>query len=235
MGVLDSVLKVFVGDKTKKDLKAITPIVDQIKSFESQFEALSIDELRQNTSRFKTTIKEATADLQSQIDALEEKAENEPDIDVKENFYGEIDDLKVEIYKTTEEVLNDILPEAFATVKETAKRFFHNTSLEVSATEFDRTLSASKDYVNLNGDKAIWNNSWDAAGKPITWDMIHYDVQLIGGIAMHQGIIAEMQTGEGKTLVATLPMYLNALSTSVRSLPKFYLPPFAFQQLSLGA
>jgi len=212
MGVLDSVLKVFVGDKTKKDLKAITPIVDQIKSFESQFEALSIDELRQNTSRFKTTIKEATADLQSQIDALEEKAENEPDIDVKENFYGEIDDLKVEIYKTTEEVLNDILPEAFATVKETAKRFFHNTSLEVSATEFDRTLSASKDYVNLNGDKAIWNNSWDAAGKPITWDMIHYDVQLIGGIAMHQGIIAEMQTGEGKTLVATLPMYLNALS-----------------------
>ena len=212
MGVLDSVLKVFVGDKTKKDLKAITPIVDQIKSFESQFEALSIDELRQNTSRFKTTIKEATADLQSQIDALEEKAEHEPDIDVKENFYGEIDDLKAEIYKTTEEVLNDILPEAFATVKETAKRFFHNTSLEVSATEFDRTLSASKDYVNLNGDKAIWNNSWDAAGKPITWDMIHYDVQLIGGIAMHQGIIAEMQTGEGKTLVATLPMYLNALS-----------------------
>jgi len=212
MGVLDSVLKVFVGDKSKKDLKAITPIVDQIKSFESQFEALSIDELRQNTSRFKTTIKEATADLQSQIDALEEKAEDEPDIDVKENFYGEIDDLKAEIYKTTEEVLNDILPEAFATVKETAKRFFHNTSLEVSATEFDRTLSASKDYVSLDGDKAIWNNSWDAVGKPITWDMIHYDVQLIGGIAMHQGIIAEMQTGEGKTLVATLPMYLNALS-----------------------
>jgi len=212
MGVLDSVLKVFVGDKSKKDLKAITPIVDQIKSFESQFEALSIDELRQNTSRFKTTIKEATADLQSQIDALEEKAEDEPDIDVKENFYGEIDDLKAEIYKTTEEVLNDILPEAFATVKETAKRFFHNTTLEVSATEFDRTLSASKDYVSLDGDKAIWNNSWDAVGKPITWDMIHYDVQLIGGIAMHQGIIAEMQTGEGKTLVATLPMYLNALS-----------------------
>ena len=212
MGVLDSVLKVFVGDKTKKDLKAITPIVDQIKSFESQFEALSIDELRQNTSRFKTTIKEATADLQSQIGALEEKAEDEPDIDVKENFYGEIDDLKAEIYKTTEEVLNKILPEAFATVKETAKRFFHNTSLEVNATEFDRALSASKGYVSLEGDKAIWNNSWDAAGKPITWDMIHYDVQLIGGIAMHQGIIAEMQTGEGKTLVATLPMYLNALS-----------------------
>jgi preprotein translocase subunit SecA len=212
MGVLDSVLKVFVGDKTKKDLKAITPIVDQIKSFESQFEAQSIDELRENTVRFKAKIKEATADLQTQIDELKEKAENELDIDVKENFYTEIDELNEQVYQTTEEVLNDILPEAFATVKETAKRFFHNTTLEVTATEFDRTLSADKDYVTLDGEKAIWNNSWDAAGKPVTWDMIHYDVQLIGGIAMHQGKIAEMQTGEGKTLVATLPMYLNALS-----------------------
>ena len=212
MGVLDSVLKVFVGDKTKKDLKAITPIVDQIKSFESQFEAQSIDELRENTVRFKAKIKEATADLQTQIDELKEKAENELDIDVKESFYIEIDELNEQVYQTTEEVLNDILPEAFATVKETAKRFFHNTTLEVTATEFDRTLSADKDYVTLDGEKAIWNNSWDAAGKPVTWDMIHYDVQLIGGIAMHQGKIAEMQTGEGKTLVATLPMYLNALS-----------------------
>ncbi|MBZ9777694.1 preprotein translocase subunit SecA [Psychroflexus sp. CAK8W] len=212
MGVLDSVLKVFVGDKTKKDLKATTPIVDQIKSFESQFEALSIDELRDNTVRFKAKIKEATADLQAQIDELKEKAENEIDIDVKENFYTEIDELNEQVYQKTEEVLNDILPEAFATVKETAKRFFHNTTLEVTATEFDRTLSADKDYVTLDGEKAIWNNSWDAAGKPVTWDMIHYDVQLIGGIAMHQGKIAEMQTGEGKTLVATLPMYLNALS-----------------------
>ncbi|MBZ9629105.1 preprotein translocase subunit SecA [Psychroflexus sp. CAK1W] len=212
MGVLDSVLKVFVGDKTKKDLKAITPIVDQIKSFESQFEAQSIDELRENTSRFKAKIKEATADLQAQIDELKDKAEAEQDIDVKESFYTEIDELNEKVYQTTEEVLNDILPEAFATIKETAKRFFHNTTLEVSASEFDRTLSADKDYVSLEGEKAIWKNSWDAAGKPVTWDMIHYDVQLIGGIAMHQGKIAEMQTGEGKTLVATLPMYLNALS-----------------------
>ncbi|SDG37752.1 preprotein translocase subunit SecA [Psychroflexus sediminis] len=212
MGVLDSVLKVFVGDKTKKDLKVITPIVDQIKSFESQFEALSIDELRENTSRFKAKIKEATADLQAQIDDLKAKAEDEQDIDVKEEIYTEIDELNEKVYQTTEDVLNDILPEAFATVKETAKRFFHNTTLEVSATEFDRSLSADKDYVTLEGEKAIWSNSWDAAGKPVTWDMIHYDVQLIGGIAMHQGKIAEMQTGEGKTLVATLPMYLNALS-----------------------
>ncbi|NEV92715.1 preprotein translocase subunit SecA [Psychroflexus sp. YR1-1] len=212
MGVLDSVLKVFVGDKTKKDLKAITPIVDQIKSFESQFEAQSIDELRENTSRFKSKIKAATADLQAQINDLKAKAEAEQDIDVKENFYTEIDELNEKVYQTTEEVLNEILPEAFATVKETAKRFFHNTTLEVTANEFDRSLSADKDYVTLEGDKAIWSNSWDAAGKPVTWDMIHYDVQLIGGIAMHQGKIAEMQTGEGKTLVATLPMYLNALS-----------------------
>jgi preprotein translocase subunit SecA len=212
MSVLDSVLKVFVGDKTKKDLKVITPIVDQIKSFESQFEALSIDELRENTARFKAKIKDATADLQSEIDDLKEKAETEQDIDVKETIYTEIDELNEKVYQTTEGVLNDILPEAFATVKETAKRFFHNTTLQVTATEFDRSLSAAKDYVTLDGEKAIWNNSWDAAGKPITWDMIHYDVQLIGGIAMHQGKIAEMQTGEGKTLVATLPMYLNALS-----------------------
>ena len=212
MGVLDSVLKVFVGDKAKKDVKAIMPIVDKIKSFEKEFEALSIDELRQNTVRFKTKINEATKEFQSEIDSLKDKAETEQDIDVKENIYVEIDELKTKIYEVSENVLNDILPEAFATVKETAKRFFHNETMEVNATEFDRTISATKDYVILEGEKAIWKNSWDAAGKPITWDMIHYDVQLIGGIAMHQGKIAEMQTGEGKTLVATLPMYLNALT-----------------------
>ncbi|MFN2260612.1 MAG: preprotein translocase subunit SecA [Psychroflexus sp.] len=212
MGVLDSVLKVFVGDKAKKDVQAIMPIVNKIKSFEKEFEALSIDELRQNTVKFKSQISEATEEFRNEIAKLQEKVEAEQDIDEKENIYGEIDDLKTKIYEVSEKVLNDILPEAFATVKETAKRFFHNTTLEVSASEFDRTISATKDYVTLEGDKAIWKNSWDAVGKPITWDMIHYDVQLIGGIAMHQGKIAEMQTGEGKTLVATLPMYLNALS-----------------------
>ncbi|HCY82903.1 MAG TPA: preprotein translocase subunit SecA, partial [Xanthomarina gelatinilytica] len=111
-----------------------------------------------------------------------------------------------------EEVLNEILPEAFAVVKETAKRFVNNTEITVTASTYDRELSGEKDYVSLDNEKAIWSNSWDAAGKPITWDMVHYDVQLIGGIAMHQGKIAEMQTGEGKTLVATLPMYLNALA-----------------------
>jgi preprotein translocase subunit SecA len=127
-------------------------------------------------------------------------------------MYQEIDRIKDDIYKTTEDVLNDILPEAFAVVKETAKRFVNNSTLTVTANAFDRDISGSKAYVTLDGDKAIWSNSWDAAGKAITWDMIHYDVQLIGGVALHQGKIAEMQTGEGKTLVASLPMYLNALA-----------------------
>ncbi|MDR9456745.1 MAG: preprotein translocase subunit SecA [Salegentibacter sp.] len=212
MSFLDSVLKVFVGDKSKKDVKEITPIVDKIKALEADFEKLSIDELRAKTTEFKAKIAEALQEVNSQIADLEKEADESDDITRKEDIYAEIDALKDKAYEISEKVLNDILPEAFATVKETAKRFFHNTELKVTASEFDRELSAEKDYINLDGDHAIWSNSWDAAGKPITWDMIHYDVQLIGGVAMHQGKIAEMQTGEGKTLVATLPMYLNALT-----------------------
>ncbi|WP_372919953.1 preprotein translocase subunit SecA [Salegentibacter sp.] len=212
MSFLDSVLKAFVGDKSKKDVKEITPIVDKIKALEADFEKLSIDELRAKTTEFKGKIAEALKDVNSQISDLEKEADESNDITRKEDIYAEIDALKDNAYEISEKVLNDILPEAFATVKETAKRFFHNTELKVTASEYDRELSAEKDYITLDGDHAIWSNSWDAAGKPITWDMIHYDVQLIGGVAMHQGKIAEMQTGEGKTLVATLPMYLNALT-----------------------
>ncbi|SKB66403.1 preprotein translocase subunit SecA [Salegentibacter holothuriorum] len=212
MSFLNSVLKVFVGDKSKKDVKEIQPIVDKIKALEGEFEALSIDELRAKTTSFKAKIAEALKDINKQIEDLEAEADASEDITRKEDIYAEIDALKAKSYEVSEGVLNDILPEAFATVKETAKRFFHNEKLKVIASEYDRELSAEKDYVNLEGDHAIWNNSWDAAGKPVTWDMIHYDVQLIGGVAMHQGKIAEMQTGEGKTLVATLPMYLNALT-----------------------
>ncbi|MGW1455311.1 preprotein translocase subunit SecA [Salegentibacter agarivorans] len=212
MSFLNSVLKVFVGDKSKKDVKEIQPIVDKIKALEGEFEALSIDELRAKTASFKAKIAEALKDINKQIEELEAEADASDDITRKEDIYAEIDALKAKSYEISEGVLNDILPEAFATVKETAKRFFHNEQLKVTASEFDREISAEKDYVNLEGDHAIWNNSWDAAGKPVTWDMIHYDVQLIGGVAMHQGKIAEMQTGEGKTLVATLPMYLNALT-----------------------
>jgi preprotein translocase subunit SecA len=212
MGILDSVLKVFVGDKTQKDLKLINPIVKQIKSFESALEQLDIEQLRQKTVEFKSKIKEANKEEIAQIEDLRSKADTTEDIDEKESFFDQIDELEKRMYENSEKVLNDILPEAFAVVKETAKRFCNNSKLEVTATEYDRELSATKDYVTLQGDKAIWSNSWDAAGKPVVWDMVHYDVQLIGGIVMHQGKIAEMQTGEGKTLVATLPLYLNALT-----------------------
>ena len=212
MGILDKVLKVFVGDKSKQDVSAIKPIVDKIKTFEQALEALSHDELRAKTAEFKEKIAEARKPLLERQNELLAKAEQTEDIDEREDIYQEADKIEDDIYEVTEGVLNDILPEAFAVVKETAKRFVHNTEIPVTANAFDREVSGDKDYVTLDGDQAIWANSWDAAGKPITWDMIHYDVQLIGGIAMHQGKIAEMQTGEGKTLVATLPVYLNALA-----------------------
>ncbi|NOY47923.1 MAG: preprotein translocase subunit SecA, partial [Chlorobi bacterium] len=212
MSFLNSVLKVFVGDKSKQDVKAMMPLVEKIKSFEAQIESLSHDELRAKTAEFKSKIAEARQSIEDKISSLIEEADATEDIDRKEDIYLEIDTLKDESYAVTEGVLNDILPEAFAVVKETAKRFVNNTSITVKATAFDREISGSKDYVTLDGENATWSNSWDAAGKPITWDMVHYDVQLIGGIAMHEGKIAEMQTGEGKTLVATLPMYLNALT-----------------------
>ena len=212
MGLLDSVLKVFVGDKSKKDISEIQPIVDQIKKYEAEMEQLSLDALRAKSDAFRVKIKEDQKDIQSQIDALTQEAEVEEDIDKKEDIYGQIDALKDERYEVEKKTLDEILPEAFAVVKETAKRFVENETLTVTATPFDRELSANKEYVTLDGDQAVWSNSWDAAGKEVTWDMVHYDVQLIGGIALHQGKVAEMQTGEGKTLVATLPVYLNALA-----------------------
>ncbi|WP_417889534.1 preprotein translocase subunit SecA [Xanthomarina gelatinilytica] len=212
MTLLDSVLKIFVGDKSKQDVKAIMPIVNKIKTFEAALESLSHDALRAKTTAFKEQIAEARKPYHETIEKLMAEAEATEDIDKREDIYQEIDGIKDTIYQVTEEVLNEILPEAFAVVKETAKRFVNNTEITVTASTYDRELSGEKDYVSLDNEKAIWSNSWDAAGKPITWDMVHYDVQLIGGIAMHQGKIAEMQTGEGKTLVATLPMYLNALA-----------------------
>ena len=212
MTLLDSVLKIFVGDKSKQDVKAITPIVEKVKTFEAALEKLSHDELRAKTAAFKEVIAEARKPFNDSIDNLMTQAETTEDIDKREDIYQEIDGIKDTIYEITEAVLNDLLPEAFAVIKETAKRFVKNKEITVTASAYDRELSGEKEYITLNNDKAIWANSWDAAGKAITWDMVHYDVQLIGGIAMHQGKIAEMQTGEGKTLVATLPMYLNALA-----------------------
>jgi preprotein translocase subunit SecA len=212
MSFLNNILKAFVGDKTKKDLKSILPLVDTVKSYKEAFEQLSNDELRAKTLAFKTQIKEGRAAFDTEIEAHKETILSIDDIDERERLYNLIDQLEKDALEQTEEVLLAILPEAFAVVKETAVRFMNNTSIEVTASEFDRALSQDKDYVSLTGEKALWANQWDAAGKAILWDMVHYDVQLIGGIAMHQGKIAEMQTGEGKTLVATLPVYLNALS-----------------------
>lgn len=212
MGFLDSILKVFVGDKAKKDIGAIQPIVNEIKKHESALQQLSHDELRAKSDYFRQEIIDAKAAIQKQINELEAKSKQEEDIDKKEEIYNEIDRLKDQSYEIEKVTLDRILPEAFAVMKETARRFKENTTITVTANEFDRELSATKDYIELIDDKAVWKNSWDAAGKPITWDMVHYDVQLIGGIALHQGKVAEMMTGEGKTLVATLPLYLNALA-----------------------
>ncbi len=212
MSILNNILKAFVGDKTKKDLNNITPIVAEIKSFEKQLEEISHDDLRAKTTFFKKALEDARAPFHKTIEKLQQEVKNTQDLDQKEALYQQLDDQNEAAQKALEEVLNQILPEAFAVIKETAKRFKANSTLSVTATEKDNLLAQSKSYITLKGDQALWANSWDAAGKPIIWDMVHYDVQLIGGIALHQGKIAEMQTGEGKTLVATLPVYLNALT-----------------------
>ena len=211
MSVLNSVIKLFVGDKQQKDLKILQPIVTDVNAFEKAISILSHDALRAKTIEFKERIKIATKEFDTNIETLEKEAIT-ADIDRQEAIYAEIDGLKDEAYKVSEASLLQIMPEAFAVVKETAKRFVENKEIEVTATAFDRELSGEREHVVLQDDKAFWLNSWDAAGKPVTWDMVHYDVQLIGGSVLHQGKIAEMMTGEGKTLVSTLPVYLNALT-----------------------
>ena len=212
MSFINSIIKVFVGDKSQKDVKALQPYLNKIKTFEEPLKALSHDELRGRTLFFKDEIKQARLEKDTKIEALKQEVESIVDIDQREDIYVAIDALEKEAYDISEKTLMEILPEAFAVVKETARRFKDNTQIVVTATPKDRELSATKSYITLDGDTAIWANSWSAAGKEITWDMIHYDVQLIGGMVLHEGKVAEMQTGEGKTLVATLPLYLNALT-----------------------
>lgn len=201
------------GSKSERDIKSIQPIVNKIKEEYEKLSVLSNDELREKTVEFKKRISEYLSDIDTEIGKLKEEAEVEGvDIVHKTEMYDRIDELTKDKDKKLEEVLEEILPEAFAVVKETARRFTENTEIEVTATEFDRELSMSKPNVILDGDKAIWKNTWEAAGTEVTWNMVHYDVQLIGGVVLHQGKIAEMSTGEGKTLVGTLPTYLNALA-----------------------
>lgn len=201
------------GSKSERDIKSIQPIVTKIKEEYEKLSALSNDELRAKTSSFKERIKEYLADIDTEIATLKAEAEaDDVDMGVKTELYEKIDKLVKDRDKKLEEVLKEILPEGFAVVKETARRLSENKTLEVTATEFDRELASRKPNVLIQGDKAIWKNTWLAAGSEVTWNMVHYDVQLIGGIVLHQGSIAEMSTGEGKTLVGTLPTYLNALS-----------------------
>lgn len=211
MSILNSVIKIFVGDKQQKDLKILRPIVEKVSAFETSLSSISNDELRGKTIEFKQRISEGVKVFNDKITALEKEAK-EVGIERQQEIFSEIDTLKNDSYDVSESILNELMPEAFAVVKETATRFVNNDEVQVTATPFDRELSSTREHIVLEGDKAFWQNSWDAAGKPVTWDMIHYNVQLIGGSVLHQGKIAEMMTGEGKTLVSTLPVYLNALT-----------------------
>lgn len=212
MSIINSILKAFVGDKSQKDVKSIRPIVDKINQYYSSFESLSNDELREKTISFKEKIKQARFGQDSKIASYREELEKTTDIDKRETIYASIDTLEKEAYTLSEKALFDILPEAFAVVKETARRFTNNNELVVTATEQDKLFAQTKGHVRIEGDKAIWSNTWEVAGKMLSWNMVHYDVQMIGGTVIHQGKIAEMQTGEGKTLVSTSPIYLNALA-----------------------
>ncbi|MDM1298036.1 preprotein translocase subunit SecA [Empedobacter falsenii] len=214
MNILNKILQGFLGDKNAKDVKELRKYVDLANEAGQKLSSLTIDELRGKTDGFKAQLVEATKDLKAQIEELKKQVEETEDFGVKEDLYAKIDKINKEAYEIEEKILLEILPEAFAVMRETGKRFTENETLEVTASEFDKVLvNRGHDFVSLKDDNtAIWKNSWDAAGRQVTWDMSHYDVQFIGGTALHLGRIAEMQTGEGKTLVATLPIYLNALT-----------------------
>uniref|UniRef100_UPI0023EFCB80 preprotein translocase subunit SecA n=1 Tax=Chryseobacterium joostei TaxID=112234 RepID=UPI0023EFCB80 len=212
MSFLNKVLKGFLGDKKAQDLKEVKKVVTKIKAVEPNIQQLSDDGLRQKTAEFKENIKSATSKITAQIEQIKEQIKNSTNVDEKEALFSTIESLKKESYEIEEKVLVQVLPEAFALIKETARRWAQNGEIRVTASDWDRELAAAgKDFVEIQGDTAVWKNSWDAAGTPVVWDMVHYDVQFIGGIILHGGKIAEMATGEGKTLVGTLPIYLNSL------------------------
>ena len=211
--MISELLKKIFGDKTAKDRKEYQPIIDQATVFFESFKLLSDDELRQKTAEFQQAVKNGTQSLEEEKAKLQAIATDiATPINQKEELFEQIDKLEKSIDEKIEEVLSILLPEAFAVVKETARRWSENGQLTVTAQDFDRELAARKDGITIQGDTAIWHNKWTAAGAEVAWNMVHYDVQLMGGAVLHRGNIAEMQTGEGKTLVATLPVYLNALS-----------------------
>ncbi|MEI2758034.1 MAG: preprotein translocase subunit SecA [Bacteroidia bacterium] len=208
-----TISKIF-GSKAESDYKALSPVIEAVNAAAENMAALSNDDLRNKTNEFKTRIQDYLTEVDAELSQLNEEAESDSEMDAnrKEEIYNRIDALKKERNKKTEEVLNEIQPEAFALVREVAKRFTENAELAVEANDNDRNLVTKRDGIRIEGEKAIYSNTWTAAGSKVLWNMIHYDVQLIGGSVLHQGKIAEMATGEGKTLVATLPIYLNALA-----------------------
>ena len=212
--MLGFISKIFGGSKSEKDVRLLQPQLTSINEFFTAYQQLSNDELRGKTAEFKQRISEYLKDTDKEIESLEQQAEalNFGEIAAKDDLYQQIDQLKKDRDKKLEEVLKEILPEAFAVVKETARRFSQNTEVVSTATEADKLLAVKKEHVTIDGENSVYSTTWNAGGNKVTWNMVHYDVQLIGGIVLHSGKIAEMATGEGKTLVSTLPAYLNALS-----------------------
>ncbi|MCF8226171.1 MAG: preprotein translocase subunit SecA [Bacteroidales bacterium] len=210
---ISKILANLFGNKVDRDMKEIYPAVEKIQEVYKTLEGISNDDLRKRSVALQSKIRAHVKEEEAKLEELKRKGED-PEVDVseKEEVYNEIDKLESAIDKKFEEILHESIPEAFAIIRETARRFKENEELEVTALDYDKDLSASADHIYVKGEKAYWKNRWMAGGNEITWDMVHYDVQLIGGVALHQGRIAEMATGEGKTLVATLPVYLNALT-----------------------
>lgn len=210
---LNNFLKSLFGDKSSRDMKLIQPLVEKVKAAYPDIQKLSNDELREKTKAIQTYVQDAGKPYREKIAELRAKIEDTP-IDEREPIFDEIDKQDKEMLEALEKALNEVMPVAYSIVKDTARRFKENTNIIVTATDFDRELAAkpANDFITIDGDKAIYHNEWTAGGNTVKWDMVHYDVQIFGGIALHQGKIAEMATGEGKTLVATLPVFLNALT-----------------------
>jgi len=213
MSLLDNVLGKFLGNKSDRDIKIIQPFIEKINNVTTQIQNISHDELRERSAQLKQKIKDEISAEQAEVEALRKQIDDpETPIEKQEELYNEIDKIEEKIDEKAAVALDEILPDAFAIIKETARRFKENETIEVTAQELDKDLAANRTGLEIKGDKAIWYNKWIAGGTEISWDMVHYDVQLIGGIVLHQGKAAEMATGEGKTLVATLPVFLNALT-----------------------
>ena len=212
MDFVNKVLGLFLGNKYERDIKEITPYVSETLKEYDKLRDISNDQLRELTFGLKKELMEALEPDENEIKALRHKAEEEEDFDRKEEYYNQIDKLEKLIEEKIEKTLDSLVPRGFAIMKETARRFKENDYLEVTALQYDRDLAATRESIVIKGDKAVWSNKWTAGGNEIVWDMVHYDVQLIGGVALHKGKISEMATGEGKTLVATLPVFLNALA-----------------------